>query len=237
MFREKKDQALQPQRQSSDQGKTMQRGFGSGYERGGVLSPFGLMRRMMEDMDRMFWDFGSPGTEPSGFAGKMSSWVPQVEVMQREGNLVVRADLPGMKEDDVHVNLEDDCLVIHGERKSEQEREEGGVFHSERSYGSFERRIALPRGVDPNTCDASFRDGVLEICLKMPEQGGARRIQIRGGTQTDQQVQTGKPQTTPATQTGQSAQTTGQATQTPQTKPPRGGEERENGTRAPTPRH
>jgi HSP20 family protein len=233
MFKDKSKQGLEPQRQGG-QGGQIERSQRSplAYERGTVLSPFGLMRRMMEDMDRMFWDFGSGGggsglqNVERGFGS--SVWAPQVEVFQREGNLVVRADLPGMKENDIHVNLEDDALVIQGERRSEQEREEGGVFHSERSYGSFQRRIALPRGIDANTCDASFENGVLEVKLKMPTETGAKKIQVRAGTQGLQGTQSQGQ----GTMSGQ-----GSGTKETGSKQVRGTEERENGTQAPPARH
>jgi HSP20 family protein len=207
---------------AGERGGPMQRGQGSelGAFRGGVLSPFALMRRMMEDMDRMFADFGGGGSSERGFGGLSRGFNPEVEVFKREGKLVVRADLPGMSQDDVHVSLDEDGLLLKGERRHEEEREEGGIFHSERSYGSFQRRIPLPRGVDPSTCDASFDHGVLEVSLKLPEQGG-KRIEVRsgkaqqeGGRATEQ-----KPQ-------GERSE----AQRRPEA-------ERENGTQAPPARH
>jgi HSP20 family protein len=205
---------------TGERGGSMQRGQGGdlGHPRGGVLSPFALMRRMMEDMDRMFADFGGGGSSERGLGGLSRGFHPEVEVFQREGKLVVRADLPGMSQDDVHVSLDEDGLLLKGERRHEEEREEGGTFHSERSYGSFQRRIPLPRGVDPSTCDASFDHGVLEVTLKLPEQG-RKRIEVRSGK----------------TQEG------GRAAEKPQGERPeaqrRPEGERENGTQAPPARH
>ena len=149
-----------------------------------AMSPFSFVRRMMEDMDRMFEGFGG-GMLPSDLfeespleLGQMS-W-PQIEMMERDGNLIVRADLPGLDKKDIRVNLEDDSIVIEGERRAEHEDKREGYFHSERSYGSFQRRIPLPRGVDVSSCDAHFENGVLEVKLKLPKSTG-RSVEIRGG--------------------------------------------------------
>ena len=110
-------------------------------------------------------------------------WMPQVELFERDGKLHVHADLPGMKKDDVKLSVEGDQLVLQGERRSSQEEgsEQSGFFHSERSYGSFYRTIPLPEGVDPSTCDASFKDGVLDVCFNAPkkQKQQARQIDIR----------------------------------------------------------
>ena len=117
-------------------------------------SPFAMMRRMMEDMDSWF------GT---GRTSSTRGFTPALEVCEKDGKLLVRADLPGLKREDVRVHVDEDGLCIEGERKTEHEETRGGYFHSERSYGSFQRRIPLPRGADVSTCDASFDDGVLEV--------------------------------------------------------------------------
>ena len=85
-----------------------------------------------------------------------------MEIFEREGHLVVRADLPGLTEDDVHVEVTDEALTIEGERRSEHEERQGGVFRSERRYGAFRRQIPLPEGVNADQVTASFKDGVLE---------------------------------------------------------------------------
>ena len=152
---------------------------------GGIArsSPFGMMRRMMEDMDRLFEDFGF-GARSGGILAPLAegdfvhAFTPAVEVVERDGKLLVRADLPGLKKEDVRVNVDDDGLVIEGERKSEHEESREGYFHSERSYGSFQRRIPLPRGVDLSSCDASFDDGVLEVKIDLPKEN-RRTIDVR----------------------------------------------------------
>jgi HSP20 family protein len=153
-------------------------------------TPFSFVRRMMEDMDRLFDDFAGRSEEgflqPFGALTQVVAWNPQIEVVEKNGNLLVRADLPGLRADDVDVELADDALVIQGERKNERESSEGGVYHTERVYGSFVRRIPLPRGVDASSCDAKFENGVLEVTLKMPK-SAKRSIEVRSGAQGGQQ--------------------------------------------------
>jgi HSP20 family protein len=151
------------------------------------ITPFSFVRRMMEDMDRMFGGgFGMsslfddmPMRSALGPLGE-STWAPQIEVFEHDGNLLVRADLPGLDRNDVRVSVDDHILTIEGERQDKREEKREGYFHSERTYGSFQRRIALPRGADASTCDATFENGVLEIRMKLPQQS-SRRVEIRGG--------------------------------------------------------
>jgi HSP20 family protein len=185
--------------QSLQRSGELARGGMSAAVRGGANSPFDLMRRMSDDMDRLLEQFGfgrtGLGLAPSfgslfgsGLADRSprfgmneSLWAPQVEVAQRGDRFVVRADLPGVDKDDVHVEVDDNVLTISGERRDEQEEDRDGIFRSERSYGSFYRAIPLPEGVNADQCDAKFDDGVLEISLPLPkqEERASKRIQIR----------------------------------------------------------
>ena len=159
-------------------------------------SPFSFMRRFSEEMDRLFDDFtfGSGmssfpsfgrGLMSPGFGRefeRMSRWTPQTEVFQRGNELVVRADLPGMTRDQVNVELEENQIIIQGERRDERETNEQGFYQSERSYGSFYRAIPLPEGIDGEQARADFNNGVLEITMPMPEQSTRRRrIEIGEG--------------------------------------------------------
>ena len=161
----------------------------------GVMNPFAAMRRWSEDMDRLFQDFGfgqlgfgaSPFRELGALGNRIGSgqndvsdWSPQVEAFRRGDKFVVRADLPGMKKDDVKVEVEDNVLTISGERNDEHEENREGFYRSERSYGQFYRAIPLPEGVNADQCDATFKDGVLEVSLKAPQQREkSRQIPIR----------------------------------------------------------
>jgi HSP20 family protein len=146
-------------------------------------SPFSFMRRFSEEMDRLFGDFGFGSTLnfDTGL-DRFASWSPQVEVFERNKQLVIRTDLPGLTKDDINVDITDDLLVIRGERKSEREEDEAGYYRSERSYGTFYRRIPLPRGVNAENATAEFRNGVLEISMPAPPSAlrGSRRIEIEG---------------------------------------------------------
>lgn len=143
--------------------------------------PFSLMNRFAEEMDRLFDNFGfgrgQLATRGSGESGQ-TWWSPQLEVFEREGQMVVRADLPGLNKDDVKVNITDNALTIQGERRQEHEENREGWRHSERSYGSFYRSIPLPEGIDTEKAKANFRDGVLEISMPSPQQEGPRERQI-----------------------------------------------------------
>src|SRR5690348_11301737 len=147
------------------------------------LGPFGMMRWFTDEMDRMFGNFGFPGTERSGRGGRMDRFSPQVDLFERDGQLVIRADLPGMNKDDVKVEITEDALIIDGERKYEHEQNEKGVFRSERGYGRFHREIPLPEGVKADTAAANFNNGVLEIALEVPQQTAKnrKRIEIQSG--------------------------------------------------------
>ena len=104
--------------------------------------------------------------------------------MQKDGNLLVRADLPGLTKEDIKVEVTDDTLTIQGERKQEKKKEEReGYSYSECSYGSFYRAIPLPEGVDPSKATAEFRNGVLEVTVPAPShpEPKARRLEVREG--------------------------------------------------------
>lgn len=157
------------------------------------LSPFSFMRRFSEEMDRLFEDFGfGGGFLAPGYGSnfqEISMWSPETEVFQRGNELVVRADLPGMTKDDIQVELEDDQIIIQGERRDEREQSEEGYYHTERSYGSFYRSIPLPEGIDADKANANFNNGVLEITMPMPEQKSRKRqLDIgEGGSEKSQQ--------------------------------------------------
>ena len=149
------------------------------------------MRNLVGDVDRFFDDFlgysglGRGSSLPStardlGRTTGQSLWYPQVEVREREGKLVVCADLPGTRKEDVHVEIRDNALILQGERRQESEQSQEGFYRSERSYGRFQRAIPLPEGVNPEQVQANFKDGVLEITVPLPQRQSpqGRRIAI-----------------------------------------------------------
>ena len=165
------------------------------YGSSAAASPFGLMRRMAEDMDRIFEDYGfagpsfamapllSPAFErQSGLtSGQSSAWTPSLETFRRGDKLVVRAELPGLRKEDVDVEIDDGVLTISGERTEEQVENRDDFYRSERRYGRFHRALPLPEGITGESCEATFKDGVLEVTLPMPKQPErqARKISIR----------------------------------------------------------
>jgi HSP20 family protein len=147
-----------------------------------VTTPFDLLHNLSREMDRMFGEFGlrrrwpfMPLSQPED-----AVWSPEIEVTEDKGKLQVRLDLPGLKKEDVKVDVTDDALVVQGERRQEQERKDKGFYRSERSYGRFFRSIALPEGAKPETAKASFTDGVLEVVMdtNAPPAPVTRRIEI-----------------------------------------------------------
>jgi len=151
-----------------------------------TATPFTLMRRFSEEMDRMYEEFGlgrgwlTPALDRTGLP--QGVWSPQVEMFERNNQLVVRADLPGMTRDDVKVEFSDEGITIEGERKNETDERGEGYYRSERTYGKFFRRIPVPDGVEAEDATADFRDGVLEITMPAPkrQERKPRRIDIGG---------------------------------------------------------
>ena len=153
-------------------------------------TPFGFMRRFATDMERLFEefdDFRFPsvyGREFFPFTREFEhvDWSPEIEVKQNDGEFIVRTDLPGLKKDDVKVELTDNLLTISGERKDEKEEKREGYYRSERSYGSFYRQVPLPQGAKTDTAKAEFIDGVLQITMQAPaREPTARRLEIKKG--------------------------------------------------------
>jgi len=163
--------------------------------RSGDPSPYEYERRFAEELDRFFEGFGigsallprwlsgfRRGFDARGTGLSPEAWVPTVEVFQRGDRLVIRADLPGLSKDDIHIEVANNAITIQGERRQEHEERREDYFHSERSYGSFFRNIPLPEGVEADKAEASFRDGVLEITIPAPrrEESQRRRLEVKG---------------------------------------------------------
>ena len=145
-------------------------------------SPFSSMRRFTEEMDRLFEDFGGrhdwPAWPREWGEGR---WRPDIEMFEKDGQLVVRADLPGLTKNDVKVDIAEDALTIRGERRKEHEEKGEAFYRSERSYGGFYRVVPLPEGVSPESVNATFHDGVLEVTMKAPARPAVepRHVEIK----------------------------------------------------------
>jgi HSP20 family protein len=128
-------------------------------------TPFPLMRRFAEEVERMFEDFGRT---PGWWKPARAVWAPNVEVLHRNGEFLVRAALPGLTKDDVKVEVTNEGIVIEGERKQEKEETKDGFYRSEFTYGRFHRLIPLPEGAASEQAKATFTNGVLEVRVPAP---------------------------------------------------------------------
>ena len=172
------------QRQLAPAQRAMRRRSGIDYG----ANPFEFVRQLTEQM------FGP--VLPAAFRGparEEMGWSPQIEVFERDGKLVVRADLPGMSKDDVHIEARDHTLILEGERRDERKENRDGILVTERSYGKFYRIVPLPEGVNPEEAKASFKDGVLEVTMDAPKrQAAARSIPIEERGEQGQKGGTGE---------------------------------------------
>jgi len=154
----------------------------------GAGDPFALLRQMTAELDRAFnepfWaSFRFPAIGP--FEGAEAvAWAPKVDVFERDNRLVTRVDLPGMKKEDVTVEVTDGHLALSGERKQEREEKKGNVYRTEREYGRFYRAVPLPEGAKLEDVRATFADGVLEVSVPLPvrAQPAARKVEIQETT-------------------------------------------------------
>jgi HSP20 family protein len=137
---------------------------------------------LQSEVNRLFQSFFDTPSGATGNGG-LRRWHPAMDLVETEEHFVLRADLPGVAEGDVKVELEDNVLTISGERRHEQEAKKGGYYRIERATGSFARTLTLPEGVDADAVQASFDKGVLEVRIPKPEQRKPRRVAISVGDQ------------------------------------------------------
>ncbi len=136
---------------------------------------------IQNEMNRLFNTFfDTPSTTNGGGQG-LRRWVPAMDLVETIDDFVLRADLPGLSEKDVSIELEDNVLTISGERKAEHEERKEGSYRVERSFGSFSRSLTLPDGVDPEAVTANFDHGVLEVRVPKPEAKKPRKVEISVG--------------------------------------------------------
>jgi len=174
-----KQNAMTSNRQERGMGRPLGVGFGDG--------PFTALQRFADEVDRMFGEFGMPRAWPQGAGSSMRQaalWAPAIDVVQKDDQLVIKADVPGLKKEDLSIEVTDEAITIQGERKSDREETRGGVYRSERSYGSFCRVVPLPQGAITEQVKASFNNGVLEIDVPVPPASTkSRRVEISEGAQ------------------------------------------------------
>ena len=132
------------------------------------------LHTMQQEMNRLFNSFFDAPAQGNG----PRRWVPAMDLVELDAHFVLRADLPGLGEGDVNIEVADDVLTISGERKFEHETRKDAYYRLERGAGTFRRSLTLPDGVDPDAISASFDRGVLSVTIPKPEQRKPRRIQI-----------------------------------------------------------
>ena len=150
--------------------------------------PFALLRLVTSELDRVFEAPFGTARRRFPFAGlavpEVPNWAPEIDVFERDNRLVTKVDLPGLKKEDVKVEVTDGHLAISGERKAETEETKDNVYRCERSYGSFYRAVPLPEGAKLEDVKATFANGVLEVSVPLPPKGEAkpRTVVIDDGT-------------------------------------------------------
>jgi HSP20 family protein len=127
------------------------------------------------DFDRLFTTLFDRNNQAA------QRWVPAMDLVEHEDHFLLRADLPGLTEDDVSIELNDGSLTVSGERKAEHDQRERGFYRLERQFGKFSRTLTLPDGIDGDQIKASFTNGVLEVRIPKPEERKPRRIPIGAG--------------------------------------------------------
>lgn len=136
--------------------------------------PFTELRRMREDMDRLFGSL-----MPSSALVEMpASMMPAVDVYEKDNNIIVKANLPGLKKEDLNVTATEDSITLSGEFKQEEEVKEEGVYRRERRMGKFYRTLPMPTAIKPDEVKANFKDGVLEITAPKAEEAIAKERKV-----------------------------------------------------------
>ena len=146
--------------------------------RGNIMSPFYSLQK---EINRIFDDYFSELVPDKWFKEESLSFVPNVDIKEKDKELLVTAELPGMDAEDIDISISDDVLTLRGEKKEEKEEKEGDYYHRELSYGSFHRDIPLPTEVETDKVEAEFKKGVLKVHLpkKPEEQRKAKKIQVK----------------------------------------------------------
>ena len=145
--------------------------------------PVRELSSLQGEMNRLFNTFFDTPATGSGNGGAVRRWVPSMDLVETGDHFVLRADLPGLSEGDVAIELEDNVLTVSGERKTEHEEQKEGFYRMERSFGQFRRSLTLPEGVDAEKIAATFDKGVLEVRIPKPEERKPRRVEIAVGDQ------------------------------------------------------
>jgi HSP20 family protein len=151
--------------------------------------PVAELNSIQNEMNRLFNTFFEQPAPGRGNGGARR-WMPAMDLVETADHYVLRADLPGLSDEDVNVQLEDNMLTISGERKAEHGSEQEGYYRLERAFGAFSRSLTLPDGVEPDGVQAYFDRGVLEIRIPKPAQKKPRQVQITLGERSTDETKT-----------------------------------------------
>jgi HSP20 family protein len=138
-------------------------------------SPFEQMTQLRNQINRLF---ESPADNMLSATNFFEGWTPAIDVYEDRDVITVKAELPGMKKEDLDISLHENTLTISGERKQEQEGQDDDMYRSERFFGRFQRSITLPYAVDPEKISASYKDGILTVTLSKAEHAKPKQIQV-----------------------------------------------------------
>ena len=147
------------------------------------VEPRAVVRRMLRDFDRFMEEGWAPFAAPAHVFEDVE-WIPTLEVIEREGRLIARFELPGLKKEEIGVTVNEEGLTVTGERKREEEKKNHNWYRTERTYGRFVRTVALPAVVNTAEIKATFQNGVLEVVTPLPPTAAAavpRRVEIAEG--------------------------------------------------------
>lgn len=136
---------------------------------------YGRLSTLRDEIDRLFQ---APLDELTRASQLLSGWTPSLDVYQEKDNLVVKAELPGMKREDIEVSLHDGSLSISGERKAQEKYHDAEVYRAERFVGRFQRTVSLPVPVAPDKIKAQYKDGILTVTLPKTEESKPRQIAV-----------------------------------------------------------
>jgi HSP20 family protein len=151
--------------------------------------PVRELSTIQSEMNRLFNTFFETPTGGGNGTTALRRWVPAMDLVETDDEFVLRADLPGLSEGDVNIELEDNILTISGERKSEHEERKEGYYRVERSSGAFQRSLTLPEGVNAEAIRASFDKGVLEVRIPKPEERKPRKVAISVGGEAPKTIE------------------------------------------------
>ena len=150
---------------------------------------FGRTPELSTEMNRLFSTFFDTPTARGADGGTIRRWIPAMDIVEAGEHYIIKADLPGVTEADVNIEITDNVLTISGERKAELEEKHEGFYRVERTSGSFSRALTLPEGLDPEAVTATFANGVLEVRFPKPIQAAPHRVQIAVGGSEPQTIE------------------------------------------------